>query len=51
MLTGSGLVVKRAGKDEASGWLLLSYHPTWEPASRPRDAEVIGEVKWMLRTM
>ena len=49
--TADGVVVKRAGKDEAGGWLLLSDHPTWEPAPWPRDAVVIGEVKWMARTL
>ena len=49
--TGNGVVVKRAGKDEVGGWLLLSDHPSWEPAMWPRDAVVIGEVKWMARTL
>ena len=49
--TADGVVVKRAGKDEAGRWLLLSDHPAWEPAPWPADAEVLGEVKWMARTL
>ena len=49
--TADGVVVKRAGKDEAGGWLLLSDHPAWEPAPWPADTEVVGEVKWMARTL
>ena len=48
---GDGLVVKKAGKDESGGWLLLSEHPAWKPVSWPGDAEIIGEVKWMARTL
>ena len=25
-------------------------HPSWEPAPWPREAEVIGEVRWASRT-
>ena len=49
--TADGVVVKRAGKDEAGRWLLLSDHPAWKPAPWPDDAKVIGEVKWMARTL
>ncbi len=49
--TADGVVVKRAGKDEAGHWLLLSDHPAWEPVPWPADAEVLGEVKWMARTL
>ena len=49
--TADGVVVKRAGKDAAGRWLLLSDHPAWEPAPWPADAEVLGEVKWMARTL
>ena len=45
--TADGVVVKRAGKDASGGWLLVSDHPAWEPVPWPRDAVVIGEVKWM----
>ena len=49
--TADGVVVKRAGKDEAGRWLLLSDHPAWEPAPWPADAEALGEVKWMARAL
>ncbi len=45
-----GLVVKRAVKD-AGGWLMVSDHPSWPPAPWPPDAAVVGEVKWMARTL
>ena len=49
--TADGVVVKRAGKDQSGAWQLLSDHPAWNPAPWPRDAQVIGEVKWMARTL
>jgi len=49
--TGEGLVVKRAGEDEAGRQLMVSDHPAWEDAPLPADAEVIGEVVWMARTL
>ncbi|MDE0166243.1 MAG: hypothetical protein OXL36_14220 [Bryobacterales bacterium] len=45
--TADGAVVKRAGKNASGAWLLISDHPAWEPVPWPRDAVVIGEVKWM----
>ena len=49
--TADGVVVKKAGKDESGRWLLVSDHPSWEPVPWPQDAKVIGEVKWMARTL
>ena len=50
--TYDGLVAKRAGRNESGGeWLLESYHPVWEPAHWPDDAETIGEVRWMARVL
>ena len=49
--TQDGLLVKRAGKNEAGEWLLLSDHPAWEPMPWPDGAEVVGEVRWMARTL
>ena len=49
--TTEGLVAKRAGKGEGGGWQLVSDHPTWKPVPWPSDAEVLGEVKWMAKTL
>ena len=43
--TAEGLVVKRLGR-AGRRWLMHSDHPSWEPAPWPREAEVIGEVRW-----
>ncbi len=49
--SGDGLVVKRVGKGEDGNWLLLSDNPSWKPLPWPGNAEIIGEVKWMARTL
>ena len=49
--TTRGLIVGRAGRDKARKWLLESDNPAWEPVPWPDDAEVIGEVRWMARTL
>lgn len=48
--TDDSLIVKRAGK-EGERWLLISDHPSWDPAPWPRSATIIGEVRWMARTL
>ena len=51
--TGDGLVVKRAGKDPAGVWQLISDNPNkhvWPTRRWPSDAETVGEVKWTART-
>ncbi len=51
--TDDGLVVKRAGKDRADAWQLVSDNPNkhaWPTVAWPADAPVIGEVKWTART-
>ena len=51
--TGEGLVVKRAGRDPAGIWQLVSDNPdkyVWPTRPWPRDAEIVGEVKWAART-
>ena len=51
--TEDGLVVKRAGKDRADAWLLVSDNPNkqaWPTVPWPDDASVIGKVKWAART-
>ena len=43
------LIVKRAAKDPAAGWLLVSDNPNktaWPTRPWPREASVVGEVKW-----
>ena len=50
--TDDGLVVKRAGRNKSGGkWLLESDHPAWESTPWTDDTEVIGEVRWMARTL
>ncbi len=49
--TDEGLVAKRAGKDEDGNWLLTSDHPDWPSAPWPKDAPVIGEVRWKAKTL
>ena len=46
-----GLVVKRAGKDRDGAWLMVSEHPSWLPVTWPDETEVIGEVRWVARTL
>ena len=51
--TGDGLVVKRAGRNEAGVWELVSDNPNkhlWPTRLWPPDAVVVGEVKWAART-
>ena len=47
--TGEGLVVKRLER-RGRQWFLASDHPSWQPMPWPREAEVIGEVRWASRT-
>ena len=49
--TEDGLIVKRAGKDEAGRWRLESDHPAWPPLPWPPPAELVGEVRWVARTL
>ena len=48
-----GLIVKRMGRGEGGGWLLVSDSdsPDWPDVSWPDDAVVAGEVKWMAREL
>ena len=48
--TSEGLVVKRAGKDNVGAWLLVSDHSNWKPIAWG-DSEVVGEVKWVGKTL
>ena len=47
--TDEGLVVKRLER-RGRQWFLASDHPSWQPVPWPREAEVIGEVRWASRT-
>ena len=47
--TEEGLVVKRLER-RGRQWFLASDHPSWQPVPWPREAEVIGEVRWASRT-
>lgn len=49
--TDDGLVVKRAGKAPDGNWLLVSDHPHWKSIALPFGSDVVGEVKWMSRTL
>ncbi len=47
------LIVKRAAKDPAAGWLLVSDNPNktaWPSRPWPREANIVGEVKWTARS-
>ena len=46
-----GLIVKRAGRDKHGGWLLESDHPAWKSIPWGVDSEVVGEVRWVARTL
>ena len=51
--TADGLVVKRAGRDVAGAWQLVSDNPNkhvWPSRPWPPGAEIVGEVKWAART-
>ena len=47
--TDEGLIVKRLER-RGRQWFLASDHPSWQPVPWPREAEVIGEVRWASRT-
>jgi len=47
--TDEGLVVKRLERRQRQ-WFLASDHPSWRPVPWPREAEVVGEVRWASRT-
>ena len=50
--TDDGLVVRRLVRDGRDGdWLLESEHPSWETRAWDRDNVIIGEVRWMARSL
>ena len=50
MRTEEGLVVKRAQRNP-QGWWLMSDNPQWPPMALVEGADIIGEVRWMARTL
>ena len=51
---GDDLVVKRIVLDPEAGWLLVSDNPdkrTWVTRPWPQDAEIVGEIKWVARSL
>ena len=51
MRTEDGLVVKKASRDEEGNWQITSEHPAWPPVPWSDEIEVIGEVRWVARTL
>ena len=49
--TANGLLIKRSGKADTGHWQIVSDNPAWEPAPWPTHAEVIGQVRWMARSL
>ena len=50
MSTEEGLVAKRV-KQNAQGWWLLSDNPEWAPLMLTENTDVVGEVRWVARTL
>ena len=50
MHTEEGLVVKRVNQN-AQGWWLMSDNPTWAPLFLSEETDIIGEVRWVARTL
>ena len=48
--TKDGLIVKRLDR-RTGGWWLVSDHPQWKTVPYPNDAQIVGEVKWVARTL
>ena len=51
---GDELIVKRTIEDEQAGWLLRSDNPdkrVWPSLPWPDDAEVVGQARWVSRTL
>ena len=51
MRTEEDLVVKRLGKDEKGRWLVVSDNPGWQTTLMSHATEIIGEVRWVARTL
>ena len=51
---GNDLVVKRTVMDPEEGWLLVSDNndkTTWKTRPWPEDAQIVGEIKWVGRSL
>ena len=51
---GDDLVVKRADRDARGRWTLVSDNPdkrTWPTLDWPNSAKIVGEVRWVARTL
>lgn len=48
---GEDLLVRRAGRDTAGRWRLVSDNPAWEPMILPAFAVIQGEVLWAGRNL
>ena len=51
MRTDDGLVVKRVGKDPEGNWQIESDNEDWEAVPWSNATEIIGEVRWLGRTL
>ena len=51
MRTEEGLVVKRVGKDPEGNWQIESDNEDWEAVPWSNATEIIGEVRWLGRTL
>lgn len=51
MRTADGLVVKRLRQDEKGWWQVVSDNPELEPVPLNYGADIIGEVRWMAKTL
>ena len=49
--TDDGLVAKRARRSDDGAWLLTSDHPAWDDLPWPADAETVGEIRWIARSL
>ena len=47
---GDNLIVRRLAKSEDK-WQLIGDHPELKPEPLPNSAEIIGELRWMAKTL
>ena len=51
MRTEEGLMVKRMGLDEEGRWEARSDNPGWGPKLLTYGSDIVGEVRWVARTL